>query len=295
MQQTIHVPVLLQPVLDSLELAKGDVILDGTLGGGGYSVAALKQQPDIRIVGLDVDPEALIRVQAQIGRMAGSHVLVNANFRDTKKVLADHTISSLDGAMLDLGVSTFQLDGMTATPRGLSFKRDEPLVMTLSGEDTNLTAREIVNEWQEESIADIIFGYGEERYARKIARAICEAREDMPIETTTELVEIIKRAVPASYRHGRIHPATRTFQALRITVNDELGALKDGLHAIHEMLAPGARLAVVSFHSLEDRIVKRFFRDSGSTVITKKPITPSDDEIQNNPRARSAKLRILEK
>lgn len=290
-----HVPVLLHTVVDNLHLEAGMTVLDATLGAAGYSIEALNREPNITIVGLDVDPEAVTRAKAKLSRMPGKHIVVESNFRDVAHVLDAHNVDVLDAAMFDLGISSFQLDGMTVSPRGMSFKRDEPLVMTLSGKDDGLTAHEIVNEWAEESIADIIYGYGEERYARRIAGAIVARRIDSPIQTTFELVDVIKGAVPAAYRNGRIHPATRTFQALRITVNDELGALKDGLRAVYDRLAPGARLVVVSFHSLEDRIVKRFFRDSGSTVITKKPLTPTDEEIIQNPRARSAKLRILEK
>ena len=291
----VHVPVLLHEVITHLNLQPGMVVLDATLGGAGYSVAALTAEPNLTIVGLDVDREAINRAQAKLNRLPGEHMLVETNFRNLTEVLDTLAIPHVDAAMFDLGLSSFQLDGMTIEPRGMSFKRDEPLVMTLSGKKDGLTATEIVNEWSEESLADIIYGYGEERYARRIAAKIVERRANEPIISTYQLVAIIKEAVPGRYRTGRIHPATRTFQALRITVNDELGALTDGLTAVYTKLRPGGRLAVVSFHSLEDRIVKRFFKDSGSTVITKKPITASEEEIIHNPRARSAKLRILEK
>jgi 16S rRNA (cytosine1402-N4)-methyltransferase len=208
--------------------------------------------------------------------------------------------------MLDLGLSSDQFE---TSGRGFSFQKNEPLLMTfkenLGPED--LTAKQIVNTWDEENIADIIYGYGEERYSRKIAKGIVGARAVKPIETTFDLVEIIKNSTPSRYAHGKIHPATRTFQALRITVNDEINALKEGLEKGWERLAPGGRMAVISFHSIEDRIVKHFYKskewmekadgtsERTANIITKKPITASHQEISENPRSRSAKLRIIEK
>jgi 16S rRNA (cytosine1402-N4)-methyltransferase len=199
-----------------------------------------------------------------------------------------------DAILLDLGFSSDQLE---SSGRGLSFQKDEPLDMRLSGR--GITAAEILNSWDEHAIELILRGFGGEKYSRRIAGAIVRRRELTPFETTTELVETIISSVPASYRHGRINPATRTFQALRIAVNEELTALEEGLAKGFEHLAIGGRFAVISFHSLEDRIVKNFFRDKAklgnAKLINKKPITPSKDEIEGNPRARSAKLRVIEK
>jgi 16S rRNA (cytosine1402-N4)-methyltransferase len=206
-------------------------------------------------------------------------------------------ITVIDGVAFDLGFSSMQIE---ESGRGFSFLKDEPLSMALQSDPKHVafTAEDIVNGWDESDIANVIFGYGEERYARRIAQALVEARETQKITTTGQLVEIIKDAVPGRYKTGAIHPATRTFQALRIAVNDELNALKEGLQKAYDLLAPSKRMAVVSFHSLEDRIVKEFSKEKeadGATRITKKPIVPTSDEVRTNPRSRSAKLRILEK
>ena len=204
-------------------------------------------------------------------------------------------ITKITKALFDLGWSSYQLD----SGRGFSFSRDEPLLMTYSKEGALVTAATIVNEWQESTIADIIYGFGEERYSRKIAKAIVERRQKKPFTTSAELAEFIKTVVPPPYAHGRIHPATRTFQALRMAVNDELGALHAGIRSAFEMLGPGGRIAVISFHSVEDRAVKHLFasleKNGVGKRLTKKPIVASADELKSNPRARSAKLRVIEK
>ncbi len=295
---TLHVPVLLQTVIDGLSIEDGNIIVDATVGGGGYMKAFCERVGKSgHVIGFDEDDAALTRAKEACAHALCTTTFVHKNFRNMKEALMDLGITSVDGIAFDLGVSSFQIED---SGRGFSFLRDEPLAMTLSENPATrpFTAEDIVNRWEEEVIANVIFGYGEERYARRIAKAIVEVRKKSPITTTGQLVEIIKNATPARYAHGPIHPATRTFQALRIAVNDELGALTEGLAAAYEMVKPGGRIVAVSFHSLEDRIVKNFFREralEGATVITKKPLTPTFEEQRQNPRSRSAKLRILQK
>ncbi|PIT91092.1 16S rRNA (cytosine(1402)-N(4))-methyltransferase [Candidatus Kaiserbacteria bacterium CG10_big_fil_rev_8_21_14_0_10_49_17] len=297
--ERVHRSVLLQEVVDGLTIKPTDTVVDGTLGAAGHAQAIAKLlSKDGMLIGLDVSTRAL---QCGRERLAGAraHVeLCEGNFRELPVILARLGIKTVDKVLLDLGWSSDQLEG---SGRGFSFLRDEPLVMTLAeqvGEET-LTARRIVNEWSPEQIATILDGYGDERFAYRIAFAIAKSRETKPIETTTELVDVIKQAVPRWYQHRKTHPATKTFQALRIAVNDEIEALRDVLSALPEVLAEDGRVAVISFHSIEDRIVKRTFREwqqgGCGEVITKKPITPRDEELLANPRARSAKLRIFKK
>lgn len=295
----MHIPVLLHEVIDGLELTAGSIAVDATVGGGGYS----KAMCDIvgktgRVIGFDEDAAALERGVTACASCMCVFTPVHSNFRYMKDRVRELGIEHVDGIAFDLGFSSFQIEG---SGRGFSFLRDEPLVMTFAedGARRPFTAHDIVNSWDEEVIANILFGYGEERFSRRIAKAIVEARTKGAIDTTMQLVDTIKAAVPGVYRNGPLHPATRSFQALRIAVNDELGALTDGLVGAYELVRPGGRIAVVSFHSIEDRIVKNFFRDKAhegiATLITKKPIDPSDDEVRMNPRARSAKLRIIQK
>jgi 16S rRNA (cytosine1402-N4)-methyltransferase len=221
--------------------------------------------------------------------------VVEANFKDLRKVLKHAGLDTLDKAIFDLGWNREQL----AAGKGFSFLVDEPLNMSYGAKPASgFTASEIVNEWKEEVIADVLYGYGEETYARRIAKAIVERREIRPIETTVELSEIIKDAVPAAYRHGRLHPATRSFQALRMAVNAEIACIESGVAAAWEHLREGGRIAVITFHSIEDRAVKRLFLSyakNGGRLVVKKPLTPSREEITQNPSARSAKLRVIEK
>ncbi|OGI79142.1 16S rRNA (cytosine(1402)-N(4))-methyltransferase, partial [Candidatus Nomurabacteria bacterium RIFCSPHIGHO2_12_FULL_37_29] len=223
---------------------------------------------------------------------------VNDNFRNIDKVLVKTKVEEVDGIIFDLGLSSDQLEN---SGRGFSFLKDEPLLMTMKENPSreDLTAKEIVNTWSEESLADIIHGYGEERFARRIAKGVVETRVKKKIESSFDLVKVINDSVPVAYRMGHLHPATRTFQALRIAVNDELGALKNGLEKGFKFLKKGGRMSVISFHSLEDRIVKRFYKakekEEKAKLINKKPFTPSIEEIRNNNRSRSAKLRILER
>ena len=297
---SVHIAVLLNEVVEGLTESKFDVpkrYLDGTLGGAGHALAMAKAyEGRISIIGLDRDPQAIERAQKILSGQATEVILENADFRNLDQILSKHRVSGVDLILLDLGLSSDELE---SSGKGFSFQKDEPLLMTM-GDPLKyaFTAQNVVNDWAEETVADIIFGYGQERFARRIARAIVNYRNKKRIETTFELAEIVRSAVPSFYRRGRINPATKTFQALRIAVNDELNALKDGLAKGYAALTDHGRLAVISFHSLEDRIVKDFYKQQakvGARIITKKPISPGDQEITENPRSRSAKLRIIEK
>ncbi|HEY9481278.1 MAG TPA: 16S rRNA (cytosine(1402)-N(4))-methyltransferase RsmH [Candidatus Paceibacterota bacterium] len=291
----MHESVLLQETIDGLELRDGDVVVDGTLGRAGHSIEMVKRVK-VRLIGIDRDAQAIEESRAKLSAAGANFELHQGNFADMKSILAYAGVEHVNKVILDLGVSSPQID---SSGRGFSFKENEPLSMTMEREPSAdaFTARDIVNGWAEEDIANVIYAYGEERYARRIARGIVTAREIAPIETTHQLVEIIQRSVPFMYRHGRIHPATRTFQALRIAVNDELRSIERGLDATLSVLQPEGRIAVISFHSLEDRIVKERFRkwegEGTGKQATKKPIVPSEAEIERNPRSRSAKLRIF--
>lgn len=294
-----HKSVLLQEVIDGLEIKAGDVFVDGTLGGGGHSLEVCKRFGDtVVMIGIDLDPEAHSRASARLSQHNCSLRHIQGSFRNIDTLLEKEGIRNVDKILLDIGLSSNQFED---SGRGFSFQKDEPLIMSFKKDlsDTDLTAREIVNTWDLENIQAILSGYGEEKFAWKIAKAIVAKREEKPIETTFELVDIIKLATPKFYHTRRIHPATKTFQALRITVNDEIESLKEGVQKSFEMLNPHGRLAVISFHSLEDRAVKQFFNkkiESGEGKrVTKKPIIPTEAEILENPRSRSAKLRIIEK
>lgn len=279
-----HTPVLAAEVLEALAPAPGRVIVDGTLGGAGHTRLLLAAGASV--IGIDQDPYALNRARA--AGLPGLTVL-EGNYRDMAALLASAGVPRVDGVLLDIGVSSFQLDD---AERGFSYHTAAPLDMRMS--QSGESAADVVNTYPEEDLAAIIYEYGEDRHSRRIARAVIQAREKAPIETTVQLAEIVKRAYPGFSRG--IHPARRTFQALRVHVNDELGALRDGLEAAEGLLGPGGRLAVISFHSLEDRIVKRFLR--GSEVLrplSKRPVEADEAEQAANPRARSAKLRAAEK
>lgn len=297
---SIHIPVLLHETVDLLDPKPGDVVVDGTVGGGGHSVEIAKRvHGDISLHCFDVDSEAIAAAEGKISTAGVANVrFYPFNFRTAPSVLESAGVSSVDRVLLDLGMRSDQLE---SSGRGFSFQNDEPLLMTLSDkpEDDALTAKRIVNTWKEADISNVLFGYGEERYAHRIAAAIVRARTVKPIETTFELVDVIKNAVPASYTHGRINPATKSFQALRIAVNDEYGALQEALLGLWKYVRVGGRLVVISFHSGEDGIVKRFMKErvkeKEGKLIVKKPIVATEEEIKNNPRSRSAKLRALEK
>lgn len=295
---TVHVPVLLHEVVEAFQQVKGaHVYLDGTLGGAGHALAVAKAfDGKIVVIGLDRDLQAISRASESLKGKVEKLILENEDYRNLDKVLSKNGVTGVDTILLDLGISSDELDN---SGRGFTFKKDEPLLMTM-GDPVKypFTAKDIVNNWAEEDIANVIFGYGEERFARKIARALIAYREKKQVETSGELAEIISSSVPGFYRRSKIHPATRTFQALRIAVNDELNALKEGLMKGYAALNPGGRMAVISFHSLEDRIVKNFYKEKaleGAVIITKKPLIAIDQEKAENPRSRSAKMRILEK
>ena len=273
-------PVMVREAVEALALKDGDVVLDATYGAGGHS-KALRAAANIKLIGIDADPRA--------------EEVIEGNFADLKALLQKAGVSRVDKVLFDLGWNIEQLSG-----KGFSFLVDEPLVMSYGAKPASgFTAREIVNGWKEEVLADVLYGYAQERYARRIAQRIVERRALQPIETTLELSEIIKDAVPAGYRHGRLHPATKSFQALRIAVNDELRSLQKGLDAAWDILACDGRIAVITFHSIEDRIVKRTFaeyaKQKSGRLVFKKPLVPSREEIITNPPSRSAKLRAIEK
>jgi len=294
-----HIPVLKDETIDGLSIKSGDIIVDGTLGGGGHTSEIIRRfGSGVKIIGLDLDSDAIARAKAQIGEADHDVVYRTIGFQDIDKVLMELNMPHVDRILLDLGVSSFELD---IAGRGFSFMRDEPLLMTMKKNPTeeDLTARDIVNTWEEETLADIIYGFGEEKYSRRIAKAIVEARREKSIETTFRLVAIKEKAVGKSYRGLKIHPSTRTFQALRIATNSELTNLEKVIEKGFDKLSIGGRMAIITFHSLEDRIVKRAFvelKQKGyANIITKKPIIPTDEEINLNKRSRSAKLRIIEK
>jgi 16S rRNA (cytosine1402-N4)-methyltransferase len=273
-------------------------LCDGTVGHGGHAEALLESMGvSGTVVGIDRDIEALAVCRERLSRFGTRVILINGLFVDVRRHLAEAGMSDTDGVLLDLGVSSRQLDD---PKRGFSFQSDGPLDMRMD-QTSGETAAEIVNRLSEADLANLIYQYGEERFSRRIARAIVRIRGDHPFRTTQELVAAIKGAVPSAYRHGRIHCATRTFQALRIAVNREIETLEPALRAAVGVLSPGGRLAVISFHSLEDRIVKHTFRalseesDGRLAVLTKKPQTPTEEECRTNPRARSAKLRVAER
>lgn len=294
--QSTHRSVLLHEAVELLAIQPDDTVVDATLGGAGHARAiAERLGKEGTLIGIDADHDAILRAREKLEDVAPKVHLVEANFRDLSAQLGKLEITEVDKMLFDLGWSSFQLDA----GRGFSLKSDEPLLMTYSTELGALTAQTIVNEWAEESLADIIFGWGEERYSRRIAKCIVERRATKPFTTARELAEAIYAAVPPRYRHGKIHPATRTFQALRIAVNDELGSLTQGLADGWRHLAQGGRIAVITFHSIEDRLVKQTFKqweEAGEGKrITKKPLSPGKEEVASNPRARSAKLRVAEK
>jgi 16S rRNA (cytosine1402-N4)-methyltransferase len=300
-----HVPVLLDEIVEFLAPAPADRIIDGTFGAGGYSQALLKAAPEVRVLAIERDPDARAAGQRIVGRFDDRLVLVAGRFGELADIAAANDFAPINGVVLDIGVSSMQLD---EAGRGFSFMADGPLDMRMEREGPS--ASDLVNGMTETDLADVIFTYGEERQSRRIARAIVRARETQRIETTRALANVVERALGRRHDDDR-HPATRTFQALRIAVNDELGELARGLVAAEQVLAPGGRLVVVTFHSLEDRIVKRFLArrsgklgagsrhappTSGATapsfqIVNHRPVTPDEAELAANPRARSAKLR----
>jgi 16S rRNA (cytosine1402-N4)-methyltransferase len=294
-----HIPVLLQQTLKHLALTPGERFLDATIGSGGHAkAAAAVLGPKGLIIGLDADAESIARATQTLEIVSTPHLLFQSNFRQLTEAVSKAQVESVDAILFDLGWSS---DQMVSSGRGFSFQQDEPLLMTLNNQvaPSDVTAAVIVNEWSEETLVTILIGFGEERFAKAIAAGIVAARATKPIKTTFDLVKIINDSVPAWYRHRRINPATKTFQALRIATNDELGALSEALTAAWQSLAPGGRLAVISFHSLEARLVKDYFQQlvaSGEGKISTKPVEKaSREESLANPRSRSAQLRVIKK
>ena len=310
MTQFYHVSVLLNECLDGLNIKPDGIYVDGTLGGAGHSCQIAKRLTTGRLIGIDRDTVALKAAGERLAQVTDRATLVHANFCEMKQVLQDLQIPGVDGILLDLGVSSPQLDD---AQRGFSYMADAPLDMRMNNEDS-LSAYQVVNSWSQEELKRILYTYGEERYAPQIAAAICRKREVQPIETTMELVDVIRSAMPPAALREKQHPAKRSFQAIRIAVNDELGAVETIMKDAVDLLKPGGRLAIITFHSLEDRIVKNGMAEAakGCTcppsfpvcvcgkkprvkLISRKPIIASDEELDVNPRSRSAKLRVCEK
>ena len=294
-----HIPVLQKEVIDYLDPKPNENFIDATIGEGGHTAAILeKNKPNGKVLGIEIDPEILEKFKFQ-DRL----ILVNDSYVNLKNIIEKYNFGPIKGILFDLGMSSWHLE---ESGRGFSFQKDEPLDMRYDEslkfkvQSSKLTAEEILNKWRGEELEKILREYGQERFAQGIAKKIIETRRIRPIKTTFQLVEIIKRATPSWYHHQRIHFATKTFQALRITVNNELENIKKGLEEALDVLGDGGRLVVISFHSLEDRIVKNFFstfakgyegQERKIEILTKKPIRPSLEEIKTNKRSRSAKLR----
>ncbi len=310
MSEFFHISVLLNECLDGLHIKPDGIYVDGTLGGAGHSSKIAERLTTGRLIGIDRDPIALKAAGERLAPFGDKVTLVHSNFCEIANVLDELNIDGVDGILLDLGVSSPQLDDGS---RGFSYMVDAPLDMRMNNGDV-MTAETIVNTWSYEELRRILYDYGEERYAPQIANAICRRREQSPIKTTLELVDVIRSAMPAAALREKQHPAKRSFQAIRIAVNDELGAVRKVMEAAIPKLNPGGRLAIITFHSLEDRIVKNGMNDAskGCTcppnfpvcvcgkkpavkIITRKPITASEEELEMNPRSRSAKLRVCEK
>ena len=305
-----HISVLLNETIDSLSVKPDGVYADGTLGGGGHSLEILKRlSPNGKLIGIDRDTEALEAAKKRLSSFDNVS-FVHSNFSDIKNIISSLGIDSIDGAVIDLGVSSYQLD---FSERGFSYMEDAPLDMRMD-RTSDFSAYDVINTYSESELTRIFFEYGEERFSKKVASIICEERSKKNIQTTLELVDIIKRAIPERFRQKGSHPAKRVFQAVRIEVNSELDPLKNALNDFFDCLKPGGRLAVISFHSLEDRIVKKTFQSflgnctcpkdfpicvcgkkARGRLITVKPILPTDEEISYNKRSKSAKLRVCEK
>ena len=290
-----HVPVLQKEVLQYLAPKPGENVIDGTVGGGGHAQFILeKNGPDGRLLGIDWDLGQIKNSKLALQKYTDRILLIQDSCANIKNIVEKENFTPVHGILLDLGYSSWQLE---QSEKGFSFQKNEPLDMRYGGDE--LTAEKIINEYSELGIQKILEEYGEEKFAKQIAREIGRERKRKKIEMTFELVAVIEKAVPEKFKHGKIHCATRTFQALRIEVNHELENLKKVLPDAVSVLAPGGRLVVISFHSLEDRIVKDFFRQGSKTgtikIMTKKPITAAEEEIAVNPRSRSAKLRAITK
>ena len=305
-----HLPVLLKESIDGLNIKPGGIYIDGTLGRGGHSLEIAKKLTTGHLIAIDRDKEAIDEAESLLKEFKDRITFIHGNFKDIAEIIREEGVSTVDGMLFDLGVSSPQLDDKA---RGFSYMKDTFLDMRMD-KNESLTASEIVNKWQEKDLKKLFYEYGEERYSKMIAREIVKKRESSQIDTTFKLNETIKSAIPAAARRETQHPSKRCFQALRIAVNDELGSISTMLNLAPSLLNYGGRLSIISFHSLEDRLVKQAFAAGAKgcscprelpvcvcgvkktlNLITRKPITASTDEIQNNPRARSAKLRIAER
>jgi len=306
-----HVSVLLEKSIEALNIRQDGIYVDATLGGAGHSYEICKRLgSNGKLIGIDQDENAIRAAEDKLINFKDKIILVKDNFKNSLKILRELDIEAIDGVIMDLGVSSHQLD---SAERGFSYQHDAALDMRMD-RDTSFSAYNVVNEYSEQELARIIFEYGEEKWAKRIARFIVQEREKHAIHTTGELVEIIKKAIPASARREGPHPAKRTFQAIRIEVNGELAILEESIRNFVQLLKKGGRMAVITFHSLEDRIVKKTFSSLSSPcecqpsfpvcvcgkspvvkMITRKPIVPDDEELEFNPRARSSKLRVVEK
>ena len=306
-----HISVLLDETIDGLDIKPDGIYVDGTLGGGGHSYEILKRlSPKGRLIGIDQDGEALKAAGERLKEFENQITLVRSNYCEIDKVLKELNVEKVDGILLDIGVSSYQLDNLE---RGFSYKSDAPLDMRMDTRQ-ELTAADVVNTYSENELFKIIKDYGEDKFAKNIAKHIVLARKEKPLETTKELSEVIKRAIPMKVQAKGGHPAKKTFQAIRIEVNQALTVLKESIDKMIDLLKPNGRICIITFHSLEDRIVKTKFREnenpctcppnfpvcvcgkkSKGKVITRKPIIPSEDEIEENKRAKSSKLRIFER
>ena len=288
----IHQAVLQKEVLEYLDPKPNENFIDCTIGEGGHTTAILqKNKPNGKVLGIEIDPEIYQEFKKRIRESSNRLILINDSYVNLKEIVKKLKFAPIDGILFDLGMSSWHLEN---SGRGFSFLRNEPLDMRFSPESNSLTAQDIINKWSEPEIEKVLKEYGEERFSKKITLEIIKERKEKPIKTTFQLIEVIKRAIPGKYCRGRIHFGTRTFQALRIAVNDELNNLKKVLPQAVEVLSSEGRIVIISFHSLEDRIVKNFFRDLDKVklkILTKKPITPNEVEIKINRRSRSAKLR----
>lgn len=295
-QDVHHVSVMPREVLEYLNPQPGQCFVDGTLGLAGHSVLiAERLGPTGQLIGIDQDQQSLAKAKERLSFFQGRLDLCHSNFSDYDEVLKRLAVTKVDGMLFDLGISSFQLDDLE---RGFSFKSSGPLDMRMN-RSAPVTAKDLVNQLPEEELADLIFKFGEERFSRRIARSIAQYRQQKPFETVQELEQVIFSSVPVSYRRQKIHPATRTFQALRIAVNKELDSLQTMLENFPQHLKEGGRIAVISFHSLEDRLVKERFRELSRLgeveINTKKPLRPGEDEVRMNSRSRSARLRVAER
>lgn len=311
MDESIHTPVLLQSVTEFLRIQPAGVYVDCTLGLGGHTEAiAAVIGPAGKVIGIDRDQEALELARGRLKRFGSAIEYVHANFADLETILGERELRHVDGILMDIGLSSYQL---SRPERGFAFSREGPLDMRMD-QDTKLTAAEVVNQYPEAEIAGIIRRFGEEKFSKRVAAAVVKCREQTKIESTTQLAAVVSGAIPLRFHSRKIHPATRTFQALRIFVNGELENLSNALSTAIKFLKPGGRLVVIAFHSLEDRIVKQKFRKSAGgcicppsfpvcrcdnkpivKILTKRPLTAAADEVARNPRSRSAKMRVCEK